>query len=248
MKFENKVVVVTGGSRGIGYAIAEKFLQEGATVVVAASSQANADKAAAKLKEAYPSATVSGICPSLPCYESVKAAMDSVVATYGKIDVLINNAGVSEATPFTSYTEEVYDKVMDLNVKGVYNATRAVVDQMIAQKSGSIVNLSSMVSLYGQTSGFAYPTSKFAINGMTLSLARELAPKGIRVNAVAPGVTETDMVKALPEQVVQYLVSTTPLGRIGKPEDVANAVAFLASDDASFISGQVLHVDGLART
>ena len=138
--------------------------------------------------------------------------------------------------------------MIDLNVKGVYNCARAVVDGMIAKGSGVILNTSSVVSRYGQPGGVSYPTSKFAVNGFTLSLARELGPKGIRVNAVAPGITYTDMMRAVPKEVIDPLVAQIPLRRLGQPEDIANAFVFLASEKASYITGQVLYVDGLART
>lgn len=247
MLLENKVAIVTGGSRGIGFATVQAFLQEGATVVLCASRQETADRAVAQLKEAAPDARVEAIWPDLADYQAVKAAFDDVAARYGRIDILVNNAGVSESTPITSYTEETFDKVMDLNVKGVFNCVRAVVDGMKAQGSGVILNTSSMVSVYGQPSGVAYPTSKFAVNGLTLSLARELGPAGIRVNAVAPGITLTDMMKAVPEAYIKPLVAQIPLGRLGQPEDIANAFVFLASEKASYISGVVLQVDGLAR-
>lgn len=247
MLLENKVAIVTGGSRGIGFATVQAFLQEGATVVLCASRQETADRAVAQLKEAAPDARVEAILPDLADYQAVKAAFDDVAARYGRIDILVNNAGVSESTPITSYTEETFDKVMDLNVKGVFNCVRAVVDGMKAQGSGVILNTSSMVSVYGQPSGVAYPTSKFAVNGLTLSLARELGPAGIRVNAVAPGITLTDMMKAVPEAYIKPLVAQIPLGRLGQPEDIANAFVFLASEKASYISGVVLQVDGLAR-
>lgn len=248
MRLKDKVAIVTGGSRGIGYATVITFLKEGAKVALAASSQANADKAVAKVKEELPDAEVMGICPNLGSLESVKEAVDSVIAAFGKVDILVNNAGVSESTPFANYTEETFDKVMNVNVKGMFNATKAVSDAMIAQGSGVILNTSSMVGKYGQPGGVAYPTSKFAVNGMTLSLARELAPKGIRVNAVAPGITATDMVKNLPEQMIGPMISQIPLRRLGQPEDIANAFLFLASDEASYITGVVLSVDGLMRT
>lgn len=247
MLLENKVAIVTGGSRGIGFATVQAFLQEGATVVLCASRQETADRAVAQLKEAAPDARVEATLPDLADYQAVKAAFDDVAARYGRIDILVNNAGVSESTPITSYTEETFDKVMDLNVKGVFNCVRAVVDGMKAQGSGVILNTSSMVSVYGQPSGVAYPTSKFAVNGLTLSLARELGPAGIRVNAVAPGITLTDMMKAVPEAYIKPLVAQIPLGRLGQPEDIANAFVFLASEKASYISGVVLQVDGLAR-
>ena len=248
MKLNAQVAIITGGSRGIGLATAEKFIQEGATVVITASSQANAQKAAQQLKEKYPAAKVSGISPDLSSLDSVREAFSQVAEEMGSIDILVNNAGISESTPLLSYTEETFDKVMDLNVKGVFTASRVAAEYMEKQGKGVILSTSSMVSLYGQPSGFTYPASKFAGNGMTLSLARELGPKGIRVNAVAPGITETDMMKAVPKEIIDPMVKQIPLRRMGKPEDIANAFAFLASEDASYITGVVLSVDGLARS
>lgn len=248
MEFMDKVVIVTGGSRGIGFATVEAFLQEGATVVLCASRQETADKAVAKLQETYPEAKVEGIWPALDHYGDVKDAFDKVTEKYGRIDVLVNNAGISESTPFAAYTEDTFDKVMDLNVKGTFNCSRVAAEVMEKQGSGVILNTSSMVSISGQPSGVAYPTSKFAVNGFTLSLARELGPKGIRVNAVAPGITETDMMKAVPKEVIDPMIARIPLRRLGQPEDIANAFVFLASEKASYITGVVLSVDGLMRT
>lgn len=248
MKLKNKVAVITGGSRGIGLATAKAFLKEGAAVVIAASSPENAEKAVNGLKAEFPEAVIGGISPNLTSAQSLKEAMAQVKAQFGPVDILVNNAGVSESTPITGYTEELYDKVMDLNVKGVVNAIGSVVDDMIERGSGVILNTSSMVSIYGQPSGVAYPTSKFAVNGLTVSLARELGPKGIRVNAVAPGITETDMMKAVPKEVIDPMIRQIPLRRLGQPEDIAKAFVFLASEDASYITGVVLHVDGMART
>lgn len=247
MQLENRIAIVTGGSRGIGYAVVEAFIKEGATVVLCASRQETADQAVSKLKEAYPQAAVEGIWPDLSGYEQVKAAFDGIADKYGRIDILVNNAGVSENTPFGGYTQELMEKVIDLNIKGVYNCTRAVTDQMEAQKSGVILNTSSMVSISGQPAGVAYPMSKFAVNGFTISLARELGPKGIRVNAVAPGITNTDMMQAVPKEVMEPMIARIPLRRIGEPEDIANVFVFLASDKASYITGVVLSVDGLMR-
>ena len=245
MRLKDKVAIITGGSRGIGYATADAFLREGATVIIAASSKASADKAVASLKEKYPDRRVAGISPDLSKLEDVRSIFRTVTAAYGCVDILVNNAGVSESTPFTEYTEEEFDRVMDLNVKGVFNATRAAVECMVPRHQGVILSTSSMVSKYGQPSGIAYPTSKFAVNGLTVSLARELGPKGIRVNAVAPGITETDMMKAVPREVIEPMIAQIPLRRLGQPEDIANAFVFLASDEASYISGVVLRVDGL---
>ncbi len=248
MRFDGKVVVVTGGSRGIGFATVQAFLKEGATVVLCASRKETADAAMAELLKNDANVKAEAICPNLSKYADVQAAFDKVIEKYGKIDVLVNNAGISNATPFAKYTEEEFEKVMDLNVKAVYNCSRAVLDNMTENKSGVILNTSSMVSITGQPSGLAYPTSKFAVNGLTLSLARELAPRGIRVNAVAPGIIETDMMKAVPKEVIEPMKARVPLARLGKPEDIANAFVFLASEEASYITGVVLSVDGLMRT
>ena len=248
MRLKDKVAIITGGSRGIGYATADAFLREGAKVILTASSMESAQKAVAQLKEKYPDSTVVGISPDLSNLKDVREEFKNVTSKYGCVDILVNNAGVSESTLFTDYTEEMFDKVMDLNVKGVFNATKAASECMVARKKGVILNTSSMVSIYGQPSGIAYPTSKFAVNGLTVSLARELGPKGIRVNAVAPGITETDMMKAVPKEVIEPMIAQIPLRRLGQPEDIANAFVFLASDEASYITGVVLSVDGLART
>lgn len=248
MRLKDKVAFITGGSRGIGFATADKFLEEGAVVIITASSQESADKAVARLKEKHPQGTVAGISPDLADLNSVRNAFAIATAKYGCVDILVNNAGVSESTPFMDYTEETFDKVMDLNVKGVFNATRTAADCMVAKGSGVILSTSSMVSISGQPSGFAYPASKFAVNGLTVSLARELGPKGIRVNAVAPGIIETDMMKAVPKEVIEPMIARIPLRRLGQPEDIANAFAFLASDEASYINGVILSVDGMART
>ena len=248
MRLKDKVAIITGGSRGIGYATADAFLREGATVILTASSPASAEKAAAKLQEKYPQSTVAGISPDLSSLESVREAFREATGKYGCVDILVNNAGVSESTPFMNYTEEEFDRVMDLNVKGVFNATRAASECMVARGNGVILNTSSMVSIYGKPCGIAYPASKFAVNGLTVSLARELGPKGIRVNAVAPGITETDMMKAVPKEVIEPMIRQIPLRRLGQPEDIANAFVFLASEEASYITGVVLSVDGMART
>lgn len=248
MRLKDKVAIITGGSRGIGYATADAFLREGATVILTASTEASANKAVASLKEKYPNSTVAGISPDLSKLEEVRDAFRVMTGKYGCVDILVNNAGVSESTPFMNYTEEDFDRVMDLNVKGVFNATRAAAECMVARGNGVILSTSSMVSKYGQPSGIAYPTSKFAVNGLTMSLARELGPKGIRVNAVAPGITETDMMKAVPKEVIEPMIAQIPLRRLGQPEDIANAFVFLASDEASYITGVVLSVDGMART
>ena len=244
---KGKVAIVTGGTRGIGYAIVEKYLENHAAVVLCGSRQETADKAVASLKAKNPGWDVEGIAPVMLEYESIKAAFDGVRERKGRIDILVNNAGLSSSEPLSAYTPELFRKIMGLNVDAVFYCIRAVYDAMAAQGGGCIINTSSMVSRYGQPSGVAYPTSKFAVNGLTLSLARELGPQGIRVNAVAPGITNTDMMKAVPESVIKPLIGQIPLRRIGEPEDLANAFLFLASDAASYITGEILHVGGQAR-
>lgn len=246
---EGKVAIVTGGTRGIGFGIVEKFLDEGAKVALFGSRQETVDAALAKLADKHPAENVMGLHPALGDPEEVAAAFKSVVDTFGSLDILANNAGTDSRTKLVDYTLDEFQKVMKLNVEATFICSQAAARIMIEQGTGgSIINTSSMVSIYGQPAGCAYPTSKFAVNGMTKSLARELAPYKIRVNAVAPGVTHTDMVDALPKEVIEPLIKTIPLGRMGEPEDIANAFAFLASENASYISGDVLSVDGLSRT
>ncbi len=244
---ENKVAIITGGTRGIGYAIASKFLENKAKVVILGSKMESVNSAIEKLKEKNKDYEVIGYAPTLTNSAEVKEVFESVKEAYGKIDILVNNAGVSSSTPITDFTEEEYDKVADLNIKGVFICSKDIVPYL-AETQGSIINTSSIVSIYGQPAGVMYPASKFAVNGMTKSLARELAPKGIRVNAVAPGITNTDMVAKLPKEMIEPLIKTIPLGRIGEPEDIANAFLFLASDMASYVTGNILSVDGCARS
>ena len=248
MRLKDKVAIITGGSRGIGFATAKAFLKEGAKVIITASRGKTAKEAEENLKALYPEGVVEGIYPELGCFECVKSAFTDIAKRYRSIDILVNNAGMSESTSFDDYTDETFDKVMDLNVKGMFNSSKGAAEWMVKQGSGVILSTSSMVSIYGQPSGIAYPTSKFAVNGFTVSLARELGPKGIRVNAVAPGITETDMMKAVPKEIIDPMIAHIPLRRLGQPEDIANAFVFLASDEASYITGVILSVDGMART
>ena len=242
--FEGKVVVVTGGTRGIGFATVRKFLQNKAKVVLFGSRLETVEEAMNKLRAENASYEVMGLYPDISDLKAVEEAMKKVVEEYGRIDVLINNAGISARESIYDYTEENFDKIIDLNIKGVFNCSRAVVSYMKEQGGGVILNTSSMVSIYGQAAGCGYPTSKFAVNGMTKSLARELGKDHIRVNAVAPGVIHTEMVDVLPKEVIQPIIDNFPIGRMGEPEDIANAFAFLASDEASFITGAILSVDG----
>lgn len=244
---KGKVAVVTGGTRGIGFSIVRKYLEEGAKVVLWGSRKESAEKAVAELKAINKKFEVEGMWPVLTNYAEVETAINAVAKKYGKIDVLVNNAGVSAMESIYAYKPEDFDKVIALNVNAVFYGSKAVAPIMKANGGGVIINTSSMVSIYGQPAGVAYPTSKFAVNGMTKSLARELAADNIRVNAVAPGVTDTDMVANLPEQMREGVKRTIPLGRIGTPDEVADAFVYLASDMASYVTGEILSVDGCAR-
>lgn len=243
---KGKTAIVTGGTRGIGLSIVKTYLENGAKVAVAGSRKETVDKALAQLSEYE--GRVMGIWLDLCDPEAVAKAFASVKNTFGSVDILVNNAGVSSRTSLYDYTVEEFSKIMDLNVKAVFVCSQAAARIMKAQGGGVILNTSSMVSLYGQPSGCGYPTSKFAVNGLTRSLARELAKDHIRVNAVAPGVTRTDMVAALPQELVDRISAGIPLGRVGEPLDIARAFLYLASDLASYVTGDILHVDGAAMT
>ncbi len=244
---KDKVAIVTGGTRGIGLEIVRTFLKNNAKVVLFGSREESVNKALEELKNENQNYEVSGYYPDLTSIESVKEVFEKVKNQYGRIDILVNNAGVSSSVPFADYTMEEYDRVMDINVKSLFVCSKVALDYLKETK-GNIINTSSMVSIYGQPAGVMYPASKFAVNGFTKSLSRELAPLGIRVNAVAPGITETDMVKNLPEAMIEPLIKTIPLGRIGTPRDIAHACLYLASDMASYVTGEVLQVDGAARS
>lgn len=241
-----KVAIVTGGTRGIGLAIVRKYLANGAKVILCGSREESVNKALNILRKEDSKYEVYGYYPNLVDEQEVGQMFKDIIDKYGHIDILVNNAGVSATTDIYNYTVDEFDSAMDLNVKAAFVCSKEVVKYMKEQKSGVILNTSSMVSIYGQPRGVAYPTSKFAVNGLTKSLARELGKDNIRVNAVAPGVTNTDMVSSLPEEYIAPLLKTIPLGRVGEPEEVANAFLFLASNMASYITGAILSVDGAA--
>lgn len=245
---KGKVAMVTGGTRGIGYAIVKLYLDNGAAVALCGSREETVRKALDKLKAENPDYRVIGLWPSLVNPEEVNKAVDTVKDTFGRLDIMVNNAGISAREKLYDYKPEDFAYIMNLNVNAVFNCSQAAAKIMKEQGGGVILNTSSMVSIYGQPSGVGYPTSKFAMNGMTKSMARELGRDNIRVNAVAPGVTRTDMVASLPDELIKPLIATIPLGRVGEPEDVANAFLYLASDMASYVTGVVLSVDGAAMT
>ncbi len=243
---KNKTAAVTGGTRGIGLAIVKKYLENGANVVVMGSRKETVDKALAGLTEYE--GRVMGLWPDLCDPEAVAEAFAAAKERFGSLDILANNAGVSSRTSLYDYTVEEFGKILDINVKAVFVCSQAAARIMKEQGGGVIINTSSMVAEYGQPAGCGYPATKFAVNGLTRSLARELAKDHIRVNAVAPGVTKTDMVAALPPEMVERISSGIPLGRVGEPEDIANAFLYLASGQASYVTGVTLRVDGAAMT
>ena len=243
---KGKTAIVTGGTRGIGFAIARTYLENGANVAIAGSRQESVEKALAKLTDYE--GRVMGIWPDLCDPDAVAEAFNSVKERFGSLDILANNAGISSRTNLYDYTVEEFSKIMDLNVKAVFVCSQAAARIMKPQGGGVIISTSSMVGEYGQPSGCGYPASKFAVNGLTRSLARELARDQIRVNAVAPGVTRTDMLSALPDEMVARISASIPLGRVGEAQDIANAYLYLASDLASYVTGVTLRVDGAAMT
>ncbi|NBK93124.1 3-oxoacyl-ACP reductase FabG [bacterium 1XD21-13] len=241
---KNKTAIVTGGTRGIGLAIVKRYLENGANVAVAGSKQETVENALAVLGEFE--GRVMGIWPDLCDPQAVATAFASVKERFGSLDILANNAGISSRTSLYDYTLEEFSKILDINLKAVFVCSQAAARIMKDQGGGVIINTSSMVGEYGQPSGCGYPATKFAVNGLTKSLARELAKDQIRVNAVAPGVTRTDMVAALPQEMVERISAGIPLGRVGEPMDIANAYLYLASDLASYVTGVTLRVDGAA--
>ena len=246
-QLQDQVAMVTGGTRGIGFDIVRKYLDAGARVVLCGSRQETADQAVEKLLAINSKYPVTGISPDLTNYQEVESAINSIVETYGKLDILVNNAGISAHETIFDYDPAEFDYIMQVNVNACFYTSRAAAPHMKRQQSGVILYTSSMVTREGQISGVGYPVSKFAVNGLTYSLGRELAPHGIRVNAVAPGVTDTDMVANLPSEVREGVIKMIPIGRMGKSEEMADAFLYLASEQAAFITGQVLYIDGGQR-
>ena len=241
---DGKVAIITGATRGIGFATAKLFLENNAKVAILGSKEESVNKALEKL-DSFKDKVI-GFYPNLNDENEVADVFKKVAEKFGKIDILINNAGVSSSTPLENYSYQEFEKIINLNVNAMFLCSKIAVAYM-KDNGGVILNTSSMVSIYGQPSGCGYPTSKFAVNGLTKSLARELGKYKIRVNAVAPGVINTDMVSSLPKEVIEPIIAQIPLGRIGEPEDIANAFLYLASPMASFVTGGILSVDGAGR-
>lgn len=238
-----KIAVVTGASRGIGRAIAIRLAQEGATVVINYNgSKEKAEEVRQEIADAGGQAAVYQC--NVADYAQCEAFIQKVIKEYGRLDILVNNAGITRDGLLMKMSEEDFDQVIDTNLKGVFHTIRFASRQMLRQKSGRIINLSSVVGVAGNAGQANYSASKAGVIGLTKSAAKELASRGITVNAVAPGFIETDMTSVLSDKVKEGAIAGVPLGTFGKPEDVAAAVAFLASEAAGYITGQVLHVDG----
>jgi len=242
MRLSGKVAAITGGARGIGHATAVKFAAEGARVAVCDINPELMRQTLAAIRDR------GGEAEGYPVDVTNKAQIAAMVANvmdrWGRIDCVVNNAGIVMDAQLKSMTDDQFDKVIDINLKGVYNCTRAVVDIMLAQQSGVILTTSSIVGLYGNFGQTNYAASKFAVIGMTKTWAKELGRKGIRANAVCPGFVATPILKQMPAQVLSDMAKKVPCGRLGLPEEVANVFAFLASDEASYINGAVISVDG----
>ena len=240
----DKTVIVTGGTRGIGFETVRAFLDQGSKVALFGSREETVTRALEELAAINPSYPVKGYHPDLSDPDEIEKTVSGIKEEFGGIDILINNAGISDNCSIYDYDKDLFNDVMTINLRSVFEMSKAVAPIMRDKKKGVILNTSSMVSLYAQRSGSAYPTSKFAVNGLTKSLARELGKDGIRVNAVAPGIIGTDMVAALDQSLINAMAASIPLQQLGKPQDIANAFLFLASDMAAYITGAVISVDG----
>ena len=240
-RLEGKVAIVTGGAQGIGFATARKFLDEGAAVALCDVRKEGVDQAVEALAGRGP---VWGHVVDVTRRDQVDAMVASVKETRGRIDVLVNNAGITLDARLQKMTEEQFDKVIAVNLKGTYNCAQAVVDTLVGQGSGVILNASSVVGIYGNFGQTNYAATKFGVIGFVKTWARELGPKGVRCNAVAPGFVATTILSTIPHKVLEQMTERVPLRRLGTPEDIANVYAFLASDEASYINGAVIEVAG----
>ena len=237
-RLKDKVAIITGAAKGIGFATAQRFSQEGAKVMIADINPDFVKGAAAQI-------------PHAEAYEmnvtdraSIQAVVDQVMQKHGRIDILINNAGITQDARLIKMTEAQFDTVIDVNLKGVFNCTQLIVPHMLEAGSGAVVNASSVVGLYGNFGQTNYSATKFGVIGFTKTWARELGPKGIRANAVCPGFLAPEMVKAMPENILQDIERRSWLGRLGTPEEMASVYLFLASDEASYVNGVALEASG----
>lgn len=241
MKLKDKIAVVTGGSRGLGKAIAQKFLEEGAIVIITATKEETLQKTAEELGSL---GKIEGFRMDVSQFGDVQKTIGSIIEKYGRVDILINNAGITADSQLVKMTEEQFDSVIAVNLKGVFSCTKAVAGNMIENGYGRIINISSVTAHNGNFGQTNYVASKAGVIAMTQTWAKELGKKGITVNAVAPGYTLTEMVEAVPEKAIDAIKEKTPVKRLGKPEEIAAACVYLSSDEAAFVTGAVLKVDG----
>lgn len=242
MRLKDKVCIITGAAQGIGLATALKFVREGATVALCDLRQDGIDEAVAVCAAAGGQAT--GYLVNVTDRDSVDAMVAAVLTRFGRIDVLVNNAGITKDARLQKMTLAQFDAVIDVNLRGVFHCAQAVADSMVAQGNGVILNASSVVGIYGNFGQTNYAATKAGVIGFTKTWSRELGPKGVRVNAVAPGFVETPILQTIPEKVLQGMREEVPLRRLGRPEEIANVYAFLASDEASYVNGAVIEVGG----
>ena len=242
MKLKDRISLITGAAQGIGLATAIRYAQEGAHVVVCDMKRAAIDAAVTACREA--GGTAEGYVVDVTKRDQVDAVVSEVLAKHGRIDVLVNNAGITMDARLQKMTMLQFDAVIDVNLRGVFHCTQAVVDSMVAQGKGVILNASSVVGIYGNFGQTNYAATKFGVIGFTKTWSRELGPKGVRVNAVAPGFVQTSILESIPDKVLQQMHDQVPLKRLGRPEEIAAVYAFLASDDASYINGAVIEVSG----
>jgi 3-oxoacyl-[acyl-carrier protein] reductase len=243
VRFENQTTIVTGAGRGIGHAIALRLANEGARVASVSRTEANAKRTADEINASRADAA-KYYAVDVADHAAVQEVGAQILEDFGKIDILVNNAGVTRDRLAMRMSIEDWDTVINTNLRGAFNFTQAIVRAMIKQRSGRIINITSVIGLIGNAGQTNYAASKAGVIGFTKSLARELASRNITVNAVAPGFIATDMTEVLPEELQKNITSKIPLTRVGQPNDVANVVAFLASTEANYITGQVLCVDG----
>jgi 3-oxoacyl-[acyl-carrier protein] reductase len=242
MRLKGKVAIVTGAGQGIGAATALKFAHEGAVVAVCDLNAEAVALVEGACREA--GAQASGYVLDVANREAVVAMVADLIARHGRIDVLVNNAGITRDARLQKMTLKQFDDVIDVNLRAVFNTTQAVADIMVEQRAGVVLNASSVVGIYGNYGQTNYAASKFGVIGFTKTWSRELGPKGVRVNAVAPGFVDTPILSTVPEEVLDKMRAQVPLGRLGRPEEIANVYAFLASDEASYINGTVVEVSG----
>ena len=243
MSLKDRVAIVTGGAQGIGYAIVEIFARRGANILIADVMKDKAEAAAKEITEKT-GQKVRAVFVNVTDQASTKGMVDTAVEEFGKVDILVNNAGITRDNLIMRLTENDWDSVLDINLKGAFNCSQAIVRQMMKQRYGRIINVSSVSGVVGQAGQTNYSSSKAGLLGFTKALAKEVGSRNITVNAVAPGFVETRLTVDLPQELKDFSIKLTPMGRFGKPEDIAYAVAFLASEEASFITGATLQVDG----